>query len=290
MIFRSRRRRNDVAEPTVGDADGIPASEADGTGDAGDSGSVEDSGGADSPLTGAGSATTGGQSATDATDATDAEDEVVDLDGLDAAEWRELGPYDIAEIDADALEDPDADPARIDLGSIVLAAFDDLELRLQVDENSQQIVSAMMMWGDSALEVGAFAAPRSGGLWAEVRTELVEAAESSGGSANLVAGPFGVELRRVLPVETPDGELGYQPSRMWVAEGPRWMLRGILYGQAALEDGLESPVAELLEAFRQIIVRRGEEPMAPGDLLPLSLPESITQAAPTAAGTTGEER
>ena len=73
-----------------------------------------------------------------------------------------------------------------------------------------------------------------------------------------------------MPVTTPDGEQGYQPSRMWVAEGPRWLLRGIVYGQAALEDGVEPPVAELLAAFRQVIVRRGDEAVSPGDLLPLT--------------------
>lgn len=203
-------------------------------------------------------------------------DGAVDLEALDAGEWRDLGPYDIGEVDADALEEPDPAQPRIDLGSIVLTGTDGMELRLQVDEASQQIISAMMLRGDSALEVGAFAAPRSGGLWAEIRDELVDGAIEAGGSANLVPGPFGVELRRVLPIQTPDGQQGYQPSRMWVAEGPRWMLRGIVYGQAALEDGVETPVAEILEAFRQIVVRRGDQAMAPGDLLPLSLPDKLS--------------
>jgi hypothetical protein len=61
---------------------------------------------------------------------------------------------------------------------------------------------------------------------------------------------------------------------MWVAEGPRWLLRGIVYGQAAIEDDADSPiVADVLSAFRQVIVRRGDEAMAPGRLyLPLTMP------------------
>jgi hypothetical protein len=74
---------------------------------------------------------------------------------------------------------------------------------------------------------------------------------------------------------------------MWVAEGPRWMLRGIIYGQSALEDGQDGQVAEFLEAFRTIVVRRGDEAMAPGDLLPLSLPENATPVAPV-TGNSGE--
>lgn len=57
-----------------------------------------------------------------------------------------------------------------------------------------------------------------------------------------------------------------------MVEGPRWLLRGIVYGQAALTEGVEPPVAELLTAFRRVIVRRGDQAMAPGDLLPLQLP------------------
>ena len=205
---------------------------------------------------------------------------VADLDvaALDSMDWRTDGPFDIDEVDLDA--DTEADPPRIDLGSMVLTVFPGAELRLQVSEETQQIVSAMLVTSDSALEVGAYAAPRSGGLWSELRDEMIESATEAGGSAALIEGPFGVELRRLLPVSTPDGEQGYQPSRMWVAEGPRWLLRGILYGQAALEDGVESPVAELLTAFRHVVVRRGDEPMAPGDLLPLRMPTGLRPSDP----------
>lgn len=201
-----------------------------------------------------------------------------EMDEMDAQDWRELGPYDIGEVDAAALEEAAGEGDHVDLGSMLLPSLQDVELRLQVDEDSQQIVSAMMVLADSALEVGAFAAPRSGGLWPEIRPELISSVIDNGGSANLVEGPYGVELRRLIPVQTPDGEEGYQPSRMWIAEGPRWMLRGIVYGEAALTDGTESPVAELLDLFRQVVVRRGDEAMAPGDLLPLTVPEALTDS------------
>jgi hypothetical protein len=197
-----------------------------------------------------------------------AEQGELDLEALDAQDWR-------AEVD-----DVEGTPEmpRIDLGSMVLAGFPGAELRLQMSEETQQIVSAMLIHRDSALELGAYAAPRSGGLWAELREEIMASATEAGGSASLAEGPFGVELRRLIPVTTPEGEEGYQPSRMWVAEGPRWLLRGIVYGQAALEEGLASPVAEMLTAFRQVIVRRGDEAMAPGDLLPLTMPQNLVAA------------
>ena len=224
------------------------------------------------------------------TEATDAGPRVEDdLAALDALDWRDDGPWDISEVDD--LEATD-EGQRIDLGSLIITGAPGSELRLQVAEETKEIVSAMLVIESkvatpggkagstqtvsSALELGAYAAPRSGGLWAELREEISQAATDQGGSASLREGPFGVELYRFIPVTTPEGEQGYQPSRMWVAEGPRWLLRGIVYGQAAVEDDLESPVvADVLAAFRQVIVRRGEEAMAPGDLLPLSMPSTI---------------
>jgi Protein of unknown function (DUF3710) len=218
---------------------------------------------------------------------------------LEEIDWRSSGPYDISEVDS--IESTEESP-KIDLGSLILTAVPGSELRLQVAEDTGDIVSAMLVIEtsipptldvepsdnvnqqlqtySSALELGAYAAPRSGGLWAELRDEISRSATEAGGTASLGEGPFGVELRRLIPVTTPDGEEGYQPSRMWVAEGPRWLLRGIVYGQAAIEDDAESPVvADVLSAFRQVIVRRGDEPMAPGDLLPLTMPSNVVQQA-----------
>jgi len=217
---------------------------------------------------------------------------------LDVLDWRTEGPWDISE--ADDLDGTDQAP-KIDLGSLIVTGIPGSELRLQVAEETQEIVSAMLIIEttvdtgsggasrkqkfSSALELGAYAAPRSGGLWAELREEISAAATAQGGSASLREGPFGVELHRFIPVTTPDGEQGYQPSRMWVAEGPRWLLRGIVYGQAAVEEDLESPVvADVLSAFRQVVVRRGDEAMAPGDLLPLSMPAAVGAGDEKAAG------
>ena len=224
-----------------------------------------------------------------------------DFAALDELNWRSSGPYDISEVES--IESTEESP-KIDLGSLILTAVPNAELRLQVAEETGEVMSAMLVLEtpvyegfdklspveppasanqkpqtySSALELGAYAAPRSGGLWAELREEISRSATEAGGTASLGEGPFGVELRRLIPVTTPDGEEGYQPSRMWVAEGPRWLLRGIVYGQAAIEDDADSPVvADVLFAFRQVIVRRGDEAMAPGDLLPLTMP---TNASP----------
>ncbi len=271
MIFRRDKKRRDEAEVDGGAAD-LDTSEA---------AAVTDVDGA--PATEIDANT---EAEVDASDAA----AVVDLDELDAAEWRDQGPWDIDEMDP---SETDEEGPRIDLGAMVLTGVPGSELRLQVAEDTQQIVSAMLiiqtpiegeaedgttMSGTvtSALELGAYAAPRSGGFWPELREEISESATEAGGSASLNEGPFGVELFRLFPVTTPEGEQGYQPSKMWVAEGPRWLLRGIVYGQAAIEESDDSPaVADVVSAFRKVVVRRGDEAMAPGDLLPLTMPTNL---------------
>lgn len=265
MIFRRKRRRE--AEEVESDETVTPAAEAD-----------ADSAAEDGPDAPEGT-----------TESTDEDTDDPDLAALDELDWRIDGPWDISE--TDDLDGTDQAP-KIDLGSLVVTGVPGSELRLQVAEETKEIVSAMLVIEttvetrsgaassaqaySSALELGAYAAPRSGGLWAELREEISEAATAQGGSASLREGPFGVELHRFIPVTTADGEQGYQPSRMWVAEGPRWLLRGIVYGQAAVEEDLDSPVVtDVLAAFRQVVVRRGEEAMAPGDLLPLTMPATV---------------
>lgn len=204
----------------------------------------------------------------------------IDLDALDELEWRTEGPHDETEVDLDAEHEPDA--PRIDLGSLVITGMPGAELRLQMSEETKEIVSVLLIKGDSALELGAYAAPRSGGHWAEWRDEIVHAATEDGGNAVLAEGPFGVELKRFIPVTAPNGVEGYQVSRMWAVEGPRWILRGILYGAAAVEDDDSADsVTEMLTAFRRVVVRRGETARAPGDLLELTLPDGLEPVEPS---------
>ena len=52
------------------------------------------------------------------------------------------------------------------------AAEGDRELRLQVDEATGEVQSVMLAGADGALELRAFAAPRNGDLWSEVRPQI----------------------------------------------------------------------------------------------------------------------
>ncbi len=197
-----------------------------------------------------------------------AEDEVAGEtdDGID---WRSDGPFDSEEVELG--EDH---VTRVDLGSLIVTPWDGLGLQLQVNEATRQVQAVTAVWKNSGLEIALFAAPASGGLAEELREDVVDEAEQAGGNATLAEGPFGTEVRRVLPQEGPGGEQLFHVSRIWFAEGPRWLLRATLLGEAAIGDADAPLVAPFVELFRNLVVRRGDKPMVPGELISMTLPEA----------------
>lgn len=183
---------------------------------------------------------------------------------------REDGPFDVNEVD---LEADDID--RLDFGTLILTPIEDMKIQLQINQETQVVQSALIMIGNSALEIALFAAPSRTSIVADVARDMVASTTASGGEADLLEGPFGPEVRRVIPVEA-EGQQAYHVSRTWFAQGPRWLLRAVMMGEAALVEGFEDENAELLlEFFCNIVVNRGERPYVPGDLIPMELPEEL---------------
>lgn len=178
----------------------------------------------------------------------------------DGGAHLEDGPYDEASA-------PEED--RIDLGGLQVPAIDGMELRMEVDQRSGAVTGANLVIGGSSLQVQAFAAPKSRGLWEEVRTSLRDSVVKQGGTAETRPGVFGTELITRLPVKRTDGRTGYRPARFIGIDGPRWFLRAILTGKA-LGDREQSQHFETL--ISRLVVARGSEAMAPQELLPLHLP------------------
>jgi Protein of unknown function (DUF3710) len=179
---------------------------------------------------------------------------------------RSDGPWDISEIgDLAAPETP-----RLDLGGLQVPGYAGLELRIEVDEESGNVVSAAAVVEDAAVQIQVFAAPRSAGVWREVRAELAEGIVSAGGTAAEFDGSFGRELRTRIPVDSPEGRV-MQEARFVGVDGPRWFLRGVFSGTAYEPGGKP----ELEDVFRGCVVVRGDVPMAPKDPLKLFLPEQI---------------
>jgi len=57
------------------------------------------------------------------------------------------------------------------------------------------------------------------------------------------------------------------------------MLRGVLMGDAGMQEGLDGPVAQFYDFFRNLVVRRGSAARVPGDLIPMTVPEQLLAGA-----------
>jgi hypothetical protein len=185
---------------------------------------------------------------------------------------RPQGPWDAADA-------PEREQPRIDLGGLQVPVGAGLEVRVDMSPQGQ-VVAATLVLGDSAMQLSAFAAPRTEGIWDEVRAEIAAALVEGGGQASSVEGPFGTELKAMVPTKVPERGVLMAPARFLGVDGPRWFVRALLTGAAAADPG----GAEGLEqAFRDIVVVRGGDPMAVRDPLALRLPPDVTQKAAEAA-------
>lgn len=172
------------------------------------------------------------------------------------------GPFDRDEVDG--LE------GRLDLGALWMTGIDGMELRLEVEQESQSVVGVTAVLGESAVQLQAFAAPRTAGIWEDIRAEIAASITSQGGTADLTSGPLGPELQARMPGQAPDGRTVFSPARFVGVDGPRWFLRAVLSGRAAID---EDAASALLDVVRATVVVRGDEAMAPRELLALKLPD-----------------
>ena len=78
-------------------------------------------------------------------------------------------------------------------------------------------------------------------------------------------------------MEGPEGEQLFHVSRIWLVEGPRWLLRGTLMGRAGMVEGESEPADVFVEFFRNVVVKRDEQPRVPGELIHLAMPTGAAQ-------------
>ncbi|MGH3333904.1 MAG: DUF3710 domain-containing protein [Nocardioidaceae bacterium] len=186
--------------------------------------------------------------------------------------YRTEGPWDITETTID--ED---DAGKVDLGGLIVTGRPGLELRLQVSEAGEQIVAVLLVGPRGAVELRPFAAPRNSDIWDDIRKQIAAETARRGGTATEEDGAYGKELHVVMPVTTPEGQSATQPSRVLGISGPRWLLRATFLGRPAMEPDQNG---DLESALRDVVVVRGNEPMAPGDPLPLVMPSNAQPMQP----------
>lgn len=178
------------------------------------------------------------------------------------------------------LDDSEANAVRpyVDLGGVKILPREGLHLRLEVEEGSKRVVAVALDYAGSTLQIQPFAAPRTTGLWNEIRAQIADQIQTQGGTTTLADGPFGPELHAQIPTIASAGAGSMRLARFIGVDGPRWFLRGVVAGEGAVDKEAGAKIDEL---FRSVVVVRGSTPMPPRDLIPLHMPG--TAAGQTAA-------
>ncbi|KAB1644031.1 DUF3710 domain-containing protein [Gulosibacter chungangensis] len=206
-----------------------------------------------------------------------AEDEPAEYEKEAPKDRAEHGPLDISEYDGEG--------SYIDLGPLRIPARSGLALRLEFEDKTKRVIAVGLDFEGSTLQVQAFASPRSSGLWRDVRTKLAAQVAKQGGRSEEKSTALGISLRTSVPIVQGGDKL--RVVQFFGVDGPRWFLRGVVSGQATADD---SKLKTMIEIFRGVVVDRGNNPIPPRDLLPLTVPEAMAQQMAAAAAKQREQR
>lgn len=190
--------------------------------------------------------------------------------GVDRPWEREHdGPFDVAERDNPS--------GRLDLGALRVPAVPGMEMRLDVDKKSSTIVGVTCTIQSSKLQLQAFAAPRSQGLWDEIRQGLAESISGSGGASQIDPdGVMGKELVARMRTQDAHGQVVTTHNRFIGVDGPRWFLRAVINGPAATD---AAQLAVVRKFLRAVVVDRGDDPRPPREVLALTAPKGVVEEA-----------
>lgn len=177
------------------------------------------------------------------------------------------GPWDINEAPADELP-------RLDLGALKVPIVEGIEMNIEAAPDTGAVTGVNYTIPNvGIMQVSVFAAPKTSGIWEDVRQEIIDSAVGAGGSLAIVEGTMGLELRGTVPTDQP-GQLA--PARFVGIDGPRWFARAVLSGQPAVNDEMGEA---LLALFRMCIVDRGTEALPVRDLLTMTVPREVQELA-----------
>lgn len=168
--------------------------------------------------------------------------------------------------------DADDHPERegyIDLGSLLVEPVEGLQLRLEVEDRTQRVIAVALELDGSRLQLQVFAAPKTDSVWPGISQQIAEGITEQGGKTDRVQGRFGEELIARVPTKGADGTDGYMVARFIGIDGPRWFVRGVVGGPATLD---RAAAERLEDRIARLVVVRGDKPMPPAELLPLSMP------------------
>lgn len=182
------------------------------------------------------------------------------------------GPWDVSQVPGRG--------NRVDLGAIWLPGVHGMQVRMEIDKKTQTVTGASVMVDGSAIQIQAFAAPKTTGIWDEIRGEIMASLQTQEAKVDDLPGPFGRELLAQVPATSKEGEKVVRVLRFIGVDGPRWFLRGVITGKAATD----MQAARVVEGiFSQVVVVRDDSPRAPREVLALTLPKAAPSTAETAS-------
>ncbi len=179
---------------------------------------------------------------------------------LEPADRLENGPFDIEEV---GVLTP-----YLDFGSLRISPTPGVTIKADVDDQNKRIVSLTLELDGHRLQVQAFTATKSDGLWEYTMNAIAQGITEQNGLAEIIQGALGPELRVQTSV-TENGQRFLRESRFIGVDGPRWFLRGELTGPEFYQP---DTYLKLVALFRSVAVNRGDSALPPGELLPISLP------------------
>lgn len=172
-----------------------------------------------------------------------------------------VGPYDIGDA-------PDDLSGYMDFGALKIKLAAGFEVRLEMAQ-SGELNGVSLLRSGTIMQLGVFAAPRSGGAWDTIREDIHAEIDRSGGTVAERDDEFGPTL--IATLKTPNGQ---QAARFIGVDGPRWFLRALIAGPAAHD---EQACAPFLDVFREIVVERGTDPKPVREPITLRLPAALAE-------------
>lgn len=203
----------------------------------------------------------------------DEQDAAVDVEegAASSVPGQPHGPWDAAQVS----EAGD----REDFGALRIPRRPGMQIRLDVEGQPRRIVAATVALDGSTLQLQVFAAPKTLGLWDEIREEIASSVTKQGGTVDELQGPFGAELLARLPSRTNQGRTTHRPVRFVGVDGPRWFLRGVFTGPVVTQPDVAH---ELENVLAECVVDRGEDARPPRELLALTPPGQVeTESTPS---------
>lgn len=180
------------------------------------------------------------------------------------------GPFDYSDV-----EDTEE---YLDFGSILVKPVPGLQVRMDVEQSNQRVIAVSLELAESRVQLMAFSSSKSASLWPGISDKIKSDIKAQNGEIYQRDGEYGQELLAQVPQQLPDGRAGHVALRFVGIDGPRWFLRAVIGGAAIGDEEASKAIDDLV---RSVVINRGDKPLPPQELLPLSVP-SNAQARPEA--------